>query len=167
MKMKPVTWIIAIVLGVGGAVVWHFVQREDTGMAGEQRPLVAAAAGATSLETPPPADIAASAPPDAVANLIADVDAGDAGKRAAAITALAKAPREQAVPVLGRVLIAGEPTVDRPLALNSLRALALEQGDADGKIRDAIRAVIYHGDDHSNMGAVQETLDAVEASVAR
>jgi hypothetical protein len=164
MKMKPSAWIIAVLLGVAGAVGWHVASRPDTQPAAQERPLVAEAMAPASLDSTPPAD---AAPTDPVAGLITDAQGADAARRAAAITALAQAPREQAVPVLGRLLTDGEPLVDRPLALAALRTLALEQGDADGKIRDAIRAVIYHGDDHSNMNAVQETLDTIEAAVSR
>jgi hypothetical protein len=48
--------------------------------------------------------------------------------------------------------------------LNSLRELALAQGDADGAIRGAIREVIYHGDDESLMAGAQDALDVVEES---
>jgi hypothetical protein len=167
MKMKPGTWIIAIVLGVGAALGWHFAGRADTEVSGQERIRVAGVdATSTPALRPPPADDAA-ADADPVERLIADANGGDAVRRAAAITALAKAPREQAMPVLGRLLANGEPLVDRPLALASLRTLALEQGDADGKIRDAIRAVIYHGDDHTNMNDVQETLDVIETATTR
>ncbi|HEU4780193.1 MAG TPA: hypothetical protein VFS58_09965 [Steroidobacteraceae bacterium] len=95
---------------------------------------------------------------------IADTQSGDATTRAAAITALASAPRAEALPVLGRILTDGEPQADRPLALRSLRELALSQGDADGAIRDAVRNAIYHGDDHTRIDDVQETLDIIEES---
>jgi hypothetical protein len=53
------------------------------------------------------------------------------------------------VPVLRRLLTDAEPQVDRPLALRSLRDLALNQGDADGAIREAVRNAIYRGDDQT------------------
>jgi hypothetical protein len=102
--------------------------------------------------------------PDTVARWIADTSSGDAGKRATAISSLADAPREDALPVLRRLLTDGEPQKDRTLALRSLRSLALTQGDKDGAIRDAVRHAIYHGDDQSNIADLQGTLDAVEAS---
>jgi hypothetical protein len=114
--------------------------------------------------------IVASAPPSAAASpgtveqWIADTTSGDAAKRAAAIAALAEAPRAQALPVLGRLLTDGEPQVDRGLALRSLRDLALNQGDDDGAIRDAVRHAIYHGDDFTNVDDVQEVLDIIEES---
>ena len=108
---------------------------------------------------------APSAPlPQTVEQWIADTTSGDAAKRAAAIAALAEAPRAKALPVLGRLLTDGEPQVDRPLALRSLRDLALNQGDDDGAIRDAVRHVIYHGDDFTKVDDVQEVLDIIEES---
>jgi len=110
------------------------------------------------------APVSAARSPKTVAEWIADTASGDAAKRAAAIAALAEAPREQALPVLGRILTDGEPQIDRPLALRSLRELALNQGDADGAIRDAVRRAIYHGDDFTKVDEVQETLDIIEES---
>ncbi len=119
---------------------------------------------ATQPVAPAPALPAKS--PVAVEQWIADTASGDAAKRAAAITALAEAPRAQALPVLGRILTDGEPQVDRPLALRSLRDLALNQGDADGAIRDAVRHAIYHGDDFTKVDDAQEVLDIIEESLA-
>jgi HEAT repeat protein len=93
-----------------------------------------------------------------------DTMSGDAAKRATAIAALADAPKAQAVPVLRRLLTDAEPQVDRPLALRSLRDLALNQGDADGTIREAVRNAIYHGDDQTKADDVQEVLDIIEES---
>jgi len=100
-----------------------------------------------------------------VASLIAATGSGDAATRAAAITALAEAPRAEAVPALGRILTDGEPEIDRPLALRSLRDLALNQGDADGRIRDAVRHALYHGDDYTKADDVQEALEIIEESL--
>jgi len=120
------------------------------------------------VQTPSPvpsATIVAAAPTSAdVARWIADADGGDAGRRAAAIRALAGAPKADALPVLRRILVNGEPQVDRPLALRSLRDLALEQGDDDGAIRDAVRQAIYHGDDLAPAGEAQEVLEIIEES---
>lgn len=115
-----------------------------------------------TIEAAAPALSASS--PHTVEQLIVDTASGDAAKRAAAITALAEAPREEALPVLARLLTDGEPLVDRPLALQSLRDLALNQGDADGAIRDAVRHVIYHGDDFTKTEDAQEVLDIIEES---
>ena len=75
-----------------------------------------------------------------------------------------KRRERKALPVLGRILTDGEPQVDRPLALRSLRDLALNQGDDDGAIRDAVRHAIYHGDDFTKVDDVQEVLDIIEES---
>jgi hypothetical protein len=99
-----------------------------------------------------------------VERLIADTTSADAAKRAAAIAALAEAPREEAVPALRRILTSGEPEVDRSLALRALRDVALNQGDADGKVRDAVRHAIYHGDDFTKTAEVQDVLDVIEES---
>jgi hypothetical protein len=104
-----------------------------------------------------------------VARLIEEAQGGDAGKRAVAIAALAQAPRDQALPALHRIVTNGEPLVDKPAALNSLRELALGQGDQDGKVREALREVLYH-DDGQNPPlqlAAQEALDVVEESEMR
>ena len=102
-----------------------------------------------------------------VSQWIADTMSSDASKRSTAITALANAPKAEALPVLRRLLIDAEPQVDRPLALQSLRDLALNQGDADGAIRDAVRNAIYHGDDQTRKDDVQEVLDIIEESEHR
>ena len=135
-------------------------------------PVVAdASAQSAPIAAKQPTEAAAPAPsvssPQTVEKLIADTASGDAAKRAAAITALAEAPRAQALPVLARLLTDGEPQVDRPLALQSLRDLALNQGDADGAVRDAVRHVIYHGDDFTKTEDAQEVLDIIEESLQR
>lgn len=101
-----------------------------------------------------------------VARWIADVESPDPRSRANAIAALAKAPKEEAVPVLSHVLETGEPQVDRHIALRSLHAIALEQGDDDGGIRQALRGAIYHGDDDSVSENAQALLDDIEAAIA-
>ena len=67
--------------------------------------------------------------------------------------------------MLARLVTDGEPRVDRVLALQSLRDLALNQGDADGAVRDAIRRVIYHGDDFSKKDDAQEAIEIIEESL--
>ena|SRR5436190_12305667 len=128
-------------------------------------PLPREAPAASSQVSVAPASSTPTA--DTVAQWIADTMSGDAAKRATAITALAEAPKAQAVPVLRRLLTDAEPQVDRPLALRSLRDLALNQGDADGAIRDAVRNAIYHGDDQTKADDVQEVLDIIEESEHR
>jgi hypothetical protein len=102
-----------------------------------------------------------------VERLISEATGADAGKRATAIGALAQAPVEQALPVLRRVLMNGETSVDRPLALQSLRDLALNHGDPQSAIRNAIREAIYHGDDQSMSAEAQEALDVIEESLMK
>ena len=100
---------------------------------------------------------------DQVSAWITDANSADATRRAAAINSLANAPRAQALPVLRQVLSSGDPQ-DRPLALTSLRELALGQGDTDGGIRQVIREVIYHGEDETLLASAQDALDVVEES---
>jgi hypothetical protein len=166
MTMSRTYLLVAVIAVVaGGIIVW--------GLADEPGISSAEAAGAPSLSEPAdPASPVASQPrptPVAVtkttAQWIADTASGDAATRAAAISALAEAPRREALPVLARILTDGEPEVDRVLALQSLRDLALNQGDADGAVRDAIRHVIYHGDDFTRVEAVQEALEIIEESL--
>jgi hypothetical protein len=105
-------------------------------------------------------ELPASNSPEIVKQL-ADAVGNDPQKRADAIVALGRAPREQAMPVLKQVLTSGTPA-DRPLALRSLRAIALRQGDADNRIRDALRTATYHSDDEAFTQSAQATLSDVE-----
>lgn len=168
--MKPVYWVFAMVLGVAFAGAWTYLQRRsDAGAEPVAAPATvstALAPVATSEASPrpvqtPPQNTATDREP---AQWIVGVDSTDASRRAAAITALAQAPRSQALPVLRHVLLNGEPVVDRPLALQALRTLALNQGDGDSGVRQAFREVIYHGDDESLAAGAQEALDVVESS---
>jgi hypothetical protein len=166
---RPAKLLLGVVaVGAGAIIGWSLARSPGTvsaapaaAPAGNLPPLVQVAA-APAVELTP-----AARTPDSVATLIADTSSGDAAKRANAITALASAPRNEAIPVLGRILTNGEPQVDRPLALSSLRDLALNQGDADGRIRDAVRYAIYHGDDQTKVDDVQDVLDIIEESQAR
>ncbi|HEY0686367.1 MAG TPA: hypothetical protein VGD45_28780 [Steroidobacter sp.] len=106
------------------------------------------------------------APPESVAQWIKDTQSSDAKTRAAAIAALADAPKAQAMPALERVLETGEPDVDRHIALRSMHALALRDGDATGQIRDVMRHAIYHGDDDGVTQTAQSLLDDIEAEFA-
>ena len=123
-------------------------------------PPVAAPASAAAAAMAQPAPVTA----DDVARWSIEASSGDAAKRAAAIMALSHAPVEKALPILRRVLMSGEPAVDRPLALQSLRDLALDHGDPDSVIRNAIREAIYHGDDQTLSADAQEALDVIEES---
>jgi HEAT repeat protein len=162
--MKPIYWMI-VIAGAALAGAWH-VRQKPNSPAGEQEiALPATAAPATgpvaiSASTPMPETAAA---PDQVARWLEDLNSADAAQRNAAIRALATAPREQALPALRNVLTSGE-HADRPQAVNSLRELALGQGDADGRVREIIREVIYHGDDEALAMQAQDALDVVEES---
>lgn len=103
---------------------------------------------------------------DNVARWIADTQSNDAKTRAAAIEALANAPKAQAIPALERVLESGEPQVDRQIALQSLHKLALSDGDSTGQIRAVIRHAIYHGDDEGVTQSAQAFLEDIEAALA-
>jgi hypothetical protein len=106
-------------------------------------------------------------PADAVLKWIAETTNNDPKIRAAAIAALANAPRSQALPILKSVLDRGEPNVDRRLALRSLRTLAEIQGDADGGVRNVLREAIYHSDGTLPADVVQSALDGVESDMLR
>ena len=116
---------------------------------------------------PPPAAIEpsiAALDEAELARLAEDSMSGPAASRVAAFERLAKAPRDQALPLLERVLLNGDPAVDRPAALRSLLELALAQGDGDQRIRDSVREVIYHGDDADFAAQAQQALDLIERS---
>lgn len=99
--------------------------------------------------------------PADVARLAEDVADADAGRRASAIDALAAAPEADALPVLQKVL-GGGGDVDRQLALSSLHALALRQGDAGGAIRELLRQAIYDGGDEAVASGAQVALEDIE-----
>ena len=125
----------------------------------------AAAAVPAPADGPPTEDAAESSddrPLIAAARWISDTTGDDANKRALAITRLADAPKAQALPALQNVLESGEPRVDRPLAIKSLQALAVKQGDADGAIRDVLRGAIYHGDDEETTKAAQTAVSEID-----
>jgi hypothetical protein len=167
--MKPVYWVLAAALGVAFAGAWTYLQQRDEDAPAEvARPGVPAGAmspAAVPTDSTPmsvPATAVTPTADESVARWTADVDSTDAAKRSAAIVALAQAPRTRALPVLRRVVLNGEPAIDRPLALKSLRDLAISQGDADNGVRQVMREVLYHGDDEPLAVSAQETLDAVE-----
>ena len=169
-RISSFALLTAVAAAAVALVVWY---RASSPVA------IPVAEAALPIPTPPPREVSATSSPvslapasstptaETVSQWIADTMSGDAAKRATAITALAEAPKAQAVPVLRRLLTDAEPQVDRPLALRSLRDLALNQGDADGAIRDAVRNAIYHGDDQTKADDVQEVLDIIEESEHR
>ena len=101
-----------------------------------------------------------------IAQWIADTQSTDARVRAAAIAALAEAPKAEALPALKRVLKAGEPEVDRQIAVRSLHVLALREADDDGAIRNVLRDAMYHGDDDGVTQSAQAVLEDIEAEFA-
>ncbi len=154
--------LVAVVI-----VGWSLVRNPEvvsTGSTGEPDRKVPPPVPAPLVDTAPTVELVTVGGPLPVSMLVVETMSGDAARRAAAIAALAQAPRAEALPVLGRILTDGEPEIDRPLALRSLRELALNQGDADGAIREAVRHAIYHGDDFTKADALQETLEVIEES---
>jgi hypothetical protein len=164
------TLIGVAVIIAGGVVAGLLLGRGDT----EPTALRVAA-----VDTPKPPPMRAATPAAASkpaapavpllseAELVALADdsmSGPASSRLAAIDRLSRAPRDQALPLLKRVLLNGEPGVDRPAALQALRELALSQGDGDQRIRDAVREAIYHGDDENLATDAQEVLDVIAES---
>jgi hypothetical protein len=165
--MKPVYWIIAVLLGAGVVGAWQYSQQSG---AAPSRPDVSNAVrpAPSSWSVPDDAEPVAVEQPDPAPGVplsqwVTDSESTDAAKRSTAITALATTPREQALPALERLVLNAEPA-DRQLALASLQRLALEQGDADHGIRSVIREVIYHGDDEQLAAGAQLALDAVESA---
>jgi hypothetical protein len=176
------SWTLAgfFAAGVLAAVAYSYVTRVESTPGNTQPPLVAAAPPATERASPqdeaPPSssDPAVAAPDEAAAaaaapdpkealpQLLANATSEDAEVRAGAITALANAPKDAALPVLKRVLTRGEPEVDRPLALSSLRTLALLQGDADGRIRDTLRQTVSHADSEQLATSAQLVVDELD-----
>jgi hypothetical protein len=102
---------------------------------------------------------------DDVTRWVAETQSNDAKSRAAAIEALANAPKARAIPALERVLESGDPQVDRQIALRSLHTLALKDGDDTGAIRDVIRHAMYHTDDEAVTQSAQAFLEDIEAAL--
>lgn len=86
----------------------------------------------------------------------------DPAQRAAAIEALARAPRALALPALEHIVKDGEASVDRHVAVSTLHALAMGQGDADGVIRDLLRELVYDGNDEAVSDNAAAALDSLE-----
>jgi len=93
--------------------------------------------------------------------LIKDATEGDADARADAIFALASVPAAQGVPVLHGIIVSGD-IVNGHLALDSLRTIALSQGDPDGAIRNSVRFAVYHGASDTITESAREVLDELE-----
>jgi hypothetical protein len=129
------------------------------------------ASAATETRTSPGSDQTTPAgnapPPETIAQWIKDTQSTDAKTRAAAIAALADAPKALAMPALKRVLDTGDPNVDRHIALRSMHSIALRDGDSTGQVRDVMRRAIYHGDDDGVTQTAQSLLDDIEADFAQ
>lgn len=158
---------LAALIALGGMAYVH-ANREETATVSTpavkrtETPVIIA----SKPEEPPPQP--ASTPQttaDDVTRWIADTQSHDAKTRAAAISALASAPKAQAIPALERVLESGEPQVDRQIALQSLHALALNEGDDNNRIRDAMRHAMYHSDDEGVTQSAQALLEDIEAAL--
>ncbi len=118
-------------------------------------------------EPSPPSTAARAEPapaPLTVEELIVNTTSGDPNQRAAAITALGSAPRDEALPALESILNTAD-NESRTLALQALRTLALGQGDEDGRIRDAIRKLVYHGSDEDMAAGAAAALDKIESDI--
>jgi HEAT repeat protein len=118
---------------------------------------VSSESNATAERAEPPSE-------QAVATWIEQTNSADEQQRAAAIVALANAPKAAALPALRRVLEGGDPATERPLALQSLRDLALYQGDEDGTIRTVVRETIYHSDEAGLVERAQLALEIIDES---
>jgi hypothetical protein len=165
---RTVFWSIAAMVSIGLGVHSYFsddyftdTDLNSSGANAEQVSATfpsaeeAAASSTTAAEAMSEADAFAPVTPDAatiktgaakISQLALDAKSDDADQRAAAIDQLALAPRTLAIPVLQGLLSATDEH-DRQLVLNALHTLALDQGDADGAIREMLRLTIYDGDD--------------------
>lgn len=114
-------------------------------------------------ESPVTADTGLAKAPaaESIAKLIEDATEGDADTRAEAIFALTSVPAAQGVPVLHRIIVSGD-VVNGHLALDSLRTIALNQGDSDGAIRNSVRFAVYHSTSDTITQSAQEVLDELE-----
>lgn len=187
MRPSIIVVVLSMLAACGGLAYLHSTREQsvsEPASAGETRASTAKTAEAqapaatptntagasadATAQTEPSTDEASSAEtaataPKTIAQLIKDTESEDPKVRAAAIAALANVPKEQAMPALERVLETGEPSVDRHIALRSMHALALSDGDRNGQIRDVIRGAIYHGDDDGVTQTAQSLLDDIEA----
>jgi hypothetical protein len=179
MAQTSVVVVTLTMLGTLGGLAYVHASRNTLASDDETKPGTAVPAATESVRSyvEAPSTPAASKPAEApvqppaaqqsatndVAHWIAGVRSNDAKTRAAAIEALANAPKAQAIPTLERVLESGEPQIDRQIALRSLHTLALNDGDDTGAIRDAIRHAAYHGDDEGVTQSAQAFLEDIEA----
>jgi hypothetical protein len=168
MAQTSVIVVSLAALGTLGGFVYIHANRDEPGSA----EIVMSPAAHTVEGAPPAPEVSKPAEPAHqittvdVTRWVVDTQSTDAKTRAAAIEALANAPKSQAVPALKRVLESGEPQVDRQIALQSLHKLALSDGDNTGQIRDAIRHALYHSDDEGVSQSAQAVLEDIEAAIA-
>jgi hypothetical protein len=173
------SFLLVGLFAIGAASVLGYSRftRLDEAPPHTQGPLLSASSPdpiwrAPSLEARPGEVPIASSPVDAprppqrdsaelMQRWVAEATGHDAAKRAAAIVALGNTSTSQALPTLERVLSVAD-DIDRPLALRALRSLAQHQGDADDRIRAAIRKIVYHDADESVSSSAQATLDDIE-----
>jgi hypothetical protein len=168
--MRRASWLMALIAGAAIAVgySWLYVPTlsaaASSGATNSTRVVEAQSsntpASASSTDIQPA--LLPVPPETTVEQWLADAVDADPEKRRTAIAALANAQSEQVVPTLENILIHGEPKIDRPLALSSLRALAMVQGDIDGGIRNALRHAVYDGSDDAITRSAQATLEEVE-----
>jgi hypothetical protein len=171
--------LVAAILGALGVFGYSYATRTASGVPELHTPTAGqiGAASNTVQATVPQAESAPSAnqksaPPqlastEAIERWIAEASSTDPGARAAAIAALAGAPKSSAIPVLEAVLERGEAQVDRQIAVRSLHTIALQQGDENGRVREVLRAAMYHGDDEGVAQSAQAVLEDIETELAK
>jgi hypothetical protein len=164
-QLGPRTLVVLLTGGACVGIAYSYLTRPQPAT-GSDQPLLTAAAlpavGAVASAISAPVLQAASVPSvDPVATWIEDAAGEDPGRRVVAITALGGAPAARALPVLRQVLGSGD-SVDRPLALNALRELALKDGDATGSIREMLRVEVYDGTDEAFVQSAQALLTELD-----
>ncbi|MEJ0037482.1 MAG: HEAT repeat domain-containing protein [Gammaproteobacteria bacterium] len=169
---SSLTLVGLFALGVGSILGYSYATRGDApgkeitvpavSLPEPPQPIAAAATTAEVVPSPPPAEETPAQPEfPSDAELRSDALAQDALKAESAIETLARMPKERAVPVLRQIVTSGDEKV-RVLALHALRTLALNQGDADGAVRNVVREAIYHGDNEDVTHKAQAVLADVE-----
>jgi len=174
--------LLAMTAGIAGLAYFH-ATRDNADASEQTTSVIRTPAAPAQSSNEPAANISAPAEApradepaensvqtpstDSVARWIDDTRSTDPKTRAAAIAALAEAPKAQALPALSRVLESGEAQVDRQIALRSLYTLALNDGDEGGAIRDAMRHAIYHSDDEGVAQSAQALLEDIEVAFAQ
>lgn len=173
--MNRTTTIAAMVLvGIAIGATWYF----DDAQPGAPQPMQRRAQNdardeAMSADEFLAAHIAAadhranaSAPMQPTAAQLANAARGDdPDKRAAAIDALARVPKAQALPVL-QPLLSATAQDDRQRVVGALHTMAVEQGDDDGRIGEILRLTIYDGDDAGVADSAQTVLDDIQQETA-